>query len=41
MQQQINAIPKSDPRRKQVLNTIAEKTAALGLLQDELRNFTK
>ena len=37
----INLIPKGDPKRKQLLDSIAEKTVALGLLQDELRTLTK
>jgi hypothetical protein len=39
MQQRINAIPKGDPKRKQLLDRIAEKTVALGLLQDELQTL--
>ncbi len=36
----INSIPKGNPKRKQLLDRIAEKTVALGLLQDELRTLT-
>ena len=35
----INSIPKGDLKRKQLLDRIAEKTVALGLLQDELRTL--
>jgi hypothetical protein len=37
----INSIPRGNPKRKQLLDRIAEKTVALGLLQDELRTHTK
>lgn len=37
----IDSIPKGDPKRKLLLDRIAEKTVALGLLQDELRTLMK
>ena len=37
----INSIPNGHPERKQLLDRIAEKTVALGLLQDELRTLAK
>ncbi len=37
----INSIPKGDPKRKQLLDRVAEKTVALGLLQEEMRALTE
>ena len=40
MKNTINSTPKGNPKRKQLLDRIAEKAVALGLLQDELRTLS-